>query len=448
MATLLIDMPSGVAGDMLLGALLACGGDLEALRRDLGGLGLGAIAIAARPVRRSALTATLVEVDAPQEASWDQTPVTGQYRILPHHHHEHEHGPGHSHEHGHDHAHEHPPQLSLRGHHHPHRPYRDIRTLIERATLPTRVKERAQRVFRLLAESEGEVHGIAPEAVEFHEVGSLDAIVDVVGCCLLLEQLGIDEIVAGPILPGHGTVRCAHGLMPVPVPAVAAMLARTKAPMRTLDFESGELTTPTGCALVCGLATRFIGSGAPEGEWRVLRSGFGAGTKQLERLTNAVRCTLLERASAPSPDTVAEIRCQVDDATGEQLAALIDDLIASGALDALIAPVLMKKGRPGHLLTVLAAPADRQRLCELLLSRSSTIGVRWEELRRVVLPRREAQVTVAGRRIALKVVRLPDGSERAKPEADAVAEAARALGWSFARVQEAALRAWAGERPG
>jgi uncharacterized protein (TIGR00299 family) protein len=446
MPALIIDMPSGVAGDMLLGALLGCGGDLERLRTDLLALGLGPIGIEAKPVTRGSLRGWLVDVAADQQARWAPTG----------HAHDHEHPHDHSHEHGHGHHHHHHevPRVSLAGaattaepvhHHHHHRPYREIRDLIERAALAPRVKERAQRVFRLLAEAEGEAHGVAPEVVEFHEVGAIDAIADVVGCCLLLEQLGIDEIVAGPILPGSGTVRCAHGQMPVPVPAVTAMLARTGAPMKAIGWESGELTTPTGCALVCGLASRFIGGGAASfgGELRVLRSGYGAGHKDFERLVNLVRCTLVEPlGGAPGADAVAEIRCQVDDATGEQLAALVDDLLAAGALDALIAPVTMKKGRPGHLLTVLSPVAERERLCDLLLARSSTIGVRWEILARRTLPRRSATVRVEGREIALKIVRLPDGSERAKPEADDVARVARALGWSFARVQEAALRAF------
>ncbi len=477
MPSLLIDMPSGIAGDMLLGALVGCGGDVARMREDLLVLGLGPIGVTATRVQVGGLAAWRVEVEAEQGARWSQGDDAAHA-----HSHAHVHGDGDGGHH--HHHHEDLPKLSLKPpsaastppvpastSHHVHRPYRAIRELIAAAALAPRVKERSQRVFRLLAEAEGAVHGVAADEVEFHEVGAIDAIADVVGCCLLLEQLAIDEVVASSIVPGHGTVRCAHGLMPVPVPAVAAMLASTGAPMRALSWETGELTTPTGCALVCGLATRFIGIGigdvaTPDGKapslstevgtWRVLASGFGAGGKRIPGLVNAVRCTLVAASTIASADQhtsdcVVEIVCQVDDATGEQLAALVDEMLSAGALDAFLTPVVMKKGRPGHLITLIAPPAERERLSALLLSRSSSIGVRFHVMARQTLPRHAASVMVAGHVIALKVVTLPDGGERAKPEADDVGAAARALSWSFARVQEEALRAWSagnGTEPG
>lgn len=426
MATLLIDMPSGVAGDMLLGALLACGGDRERLQRDLLALGCGPIAITATPVMAGPLAAMRVEVDAEQEPRWQQ-PLAVDLRsarpATP--------GPAPA------------GQAALAGHApgHDHRPYRLIRELIARAALPPRVVERAQRAFRLLAEAEAAVHGVDPETVEFHEVGSLDAIADVVGCCLLLEQLAIDRVIAGPILPGHGTVRCAHGLMPVPVPAVAEMLRRTGAPMRTLAETTGELTTPTGCALVCALADAFIGAGAAAADGRVLASGSGAGHKSIPGMANAVRCLVLE-AAPTAPETVVEIATTIDDATGEDLALALAELLAGGALDAWLAPVVMKKGRPGHVLTVLARPADRDRLAALVLARTSSIGVRHRAWERQVLPRTEAVVEAAGARIRLKVVTLPDGSRRAKPEADDIAAAAAATGLPPAELRRLAQLAW------
>ena len=419
MPALLIDMPSGVAGDMLLAALVDLGGDLERVQRDLLALGIGPVRMTATRVLRSGITALRVEVDAEQEPRWTQatsqpgrlalTPVTGQQ-----------------------------PVGMLPSAQHGHRPYAVIRDLLARAALPPRVVERAQRVFRALAEAEGAVHGVAADAVEFHEVGALDAIADVVGCCLLLDQLNVTRVIAGPLLPGEGWARCAHGRMPVPVPAVAALLATYRAPQRRVGRETGELTTPTGCALVCALADTWLDDAAPT--VRVQKVGYGAGHKDFPDTANVVRCHLL--VEEPAGDVVDELRCELDDATGEQLAAALAELIVAGARDAYLTPIVMKKGRPGHVLTVLCAPADRERLARLVLTRTPTIGVRWSRAARLMLPRRTDTVTVRGHAIALKVVTGPDGDERAKPEADAVAAAALALGLGFTQVQAEALRAW------
>lgn len=401
--TLHIDMPSGVAGDMLLAALIACGGDRERLERDLAGLGVGAIRIAVEPVMAGPLSALRARVDAEQEPRWIQAPATMRpVAGAP------AHGAG-----------------------HPHRPYAAIRDLLAAAPLPERVRARAQRCFRLLAEAEGAVHGVPPETVEFHEVGSLDAIADVVGCCLLLEQLAIDRVVAGSIMPGRGTVRCAHGLMPVPVPAVAAMLRATGAPVRFGDGEPGELTTPTGCALVCGLADAFA---APDAG-RVVAVGAGAGSKRIPGLVNAVRCAVVEAAAGEAADAdCVELAVNLDDMSGEDLALAAARLLALGALDAWIAPVLMKKGRPGQVLHVLARSGDRERLAEAMLAHTTSLGVRWHAVGRRILPRRERVVSVAGREVRLKLAAAP-GGERWKPEADDVAALAEALGVSAAAAR-------------
>jgi pyridinium-3,5-bisthiocarboxylic acid mononucleotide nickel chelatase len=402
MATLLIDMPSGVAGDMLLAALLACGADRAAIEHDLLALGCGPIRLHTQPVMAGPLSALRLDVDAEQEPRWIQAPLIAGLRPV-----------------------EAPPA-------HEHRPYARIRDLIATAPLPERVLARAQRCFRLLAEAEGAVHGVPADAVEFHEVGAIDAIADVVGCCLALEQLQVDRVIAGPIVPGHGTVRCAHGRMPVPVPAVAEMLKATGAPTRLLGQDTGELTTPTGCALVCGLADAFIGSGSGA-EGRVVASGTGAGHKDIPGLVNAVRCILVDEARTAA--ATVQLDATIDDMSGEDLAIAVDRLLALGALDAWSAPLTMKKGRPGHLLTVLCAAHDRQRLGEAVLTHTSSIGLRWHAVQRMVLPRSTGEVEVRGQRIRLKTVTLPDGSNRSKPEADDVAAAAQALGLPVGAVR-------------
>jgi uncharacterized protein (TIGR00299 family) protein len=386
MSDLLIDMPSGVAGDMLLAALIACGGDLPRLEADLAGLGLGPIRITVEPCQPGGLSALRAAVAAPQEPGWEPVLRAGRLEAP-----------------------------------HAHRPYRVIRALIAQAPLPERVRARAQAAFLHLAEAEAGVHGTTPDEVHFHEVGSLDAIADVVGCCLLLEQLGVERIVCSPLVPGHGTVGCAHGRMPVPVPAVARMLATatprtgTKPTWKALAWETGELTTPTGAALVCALADQFLGT-APGGPLPALGAvaaiGYGAGTKEIPGLVNVVRCTLCAHpAGQPTYEQVGELTCTLDDATGEELGWLIDDLIGAGALDVIITPGTMKKGRPGHTLAVVTAVADLDRLARRVLTNSPAIGIRMRVTDRLSLPRRPGR-DESGRRT--KIVRLPDGSERSK----------------------------------
>ena len=404
MPTLYIDMPSGIAGDMLLAALIACGADRVRIEQDLLALGCGPIGLAVEPVMAGPMAALRVTVDAEQEPRWIQGPSTLK-------------------------AHDPAPD-------HQHRPYAAIRDRLARTTLPERVVGRAQRCFRLLAEAEGAVHGIAPELVEFHVVGSIVAIADVVGCCLALEQLDIDRVVAGPLMPGHGTVSCAHGRMPVPVPAVAEMLRRCAAPTRLIGWETGELTTPTGCALVCGLADSFLGATAPQ-SGTIIATGTGAGRKVIPGLVNAVRCLVMTEA-AGAGNQLWQLEATIDDMSGEDLALAAARLLDAGARDVWIVPVLMKKGRPGSILCLLAADSDRQRLADDMLTHTSTIGVRWHAVDRQVLSRSTGAVMVRGQRIRTKTVTLPDGSTRCKPEAEDVAAAATALGLPVGEIRRLA----------
>jgi uncharacterized protein (DUF111 family) len=218
------------------------------------------------------------------------------------------------------------------------------------------------------------------------------------------------------------------------------MLARTGAPHRHIAEQTGELTTPTGCALVTALTDEYLRPGQ-ELVMTSSRIGHGAGHKTIPHMTNVVRVSLVDITN-DQHDVVCELRCQFDDATGEQLAVLINDVMAAGARDAYITPIIMKKGRPGYELTVLCEQAQQADLTTMVLTRSSTIGVRHQLMARTVLPRHMDTVSIDGHDIALKVVTLPDGRRRAKPEADQVLAVARALGTSFDAVQRAALAAW------
>ena len=322
---------------------------------------------------------------------------------------------------------------------HHHRPYADVRALIGAARLPPRVEARAQTVFARLAAVEGHIHDVDPDDVEFHEVGSLDAIVDVVGTCAALEVLGVDEVRCASVAVGTGTVRAAHGLLPNPAPAVVALLAGAGAPTHGVDVRV-ELTTPTGAALVAALATGF----GPLPAMTATAVGYGAGTRDVDGRPNVVQVVVgAAAATGPAlqspgqPVTVLEVN--VDDATGETLAHAVGVLLAAGAHDAWITPIVMKKGRPAHTVSVLADPALAPELAALLCAETGSLGVRGHTIERWPRGRVEAVVDVDGERVRVKI-----GAGRVKVEHDDAAAAAAALGRPLRDVvgaAEAAARA-------
>ncbi len=374
-----VNAAAGVAGDMLLGALVDAGADVEAIGATLGGLELDGWAMTFERVQRGGIAATWANV------------VTDT------------HG-----EHGHD--------------HHPHRPARVITELLAAADLPTPVRTTAQRIFDTLAAAEGAVHGIEPAEVEFHEVGALDAIVDVVGVAAALHSLGIDRLVAAPIAMGYGTTRSAHGVLPNPPPAVARLLAQRAVPVIGVDTPM-ELATPTGVAILVAMAESF----GPLPSMTVEATGYGAGTADPAGRPNVVQVlvgTAAEESTTPAPGReVVELESNVDDVTGEVLAHTISSLLAAGALDAWATPIVMKKGRPAHTVHALVEPHDVQRLAALILDETGSLGIRAATVTR--WPQRRVHVTVD---IDGHPVRVKLAGHRAKPEHDDALAAAVALG--------------------
>ncbi len=391
MKTLWIDASNGVAGDMLLGALLDAGGDVDGLNRALAPLGA---AVTVRRVQRGAFSALKVEVVGVEEATHD-------------HQHSHEHSHGHSHEH------------------------------VTWASLRTRLKghERALQVFQLLAEAEAKVHGVPVDEVAFHEVGALDSVGDIVGTCWLLDQLGVDRIVATAPPMGHGFVHTQHGRMALPAPATVACLRGWPLPR---DERSGELTTPTGAAVLAALARC-----GHMPAMRTTATGFGAGTRDPEGWSNTVRVVLgkAEEGLDPTPGRVVELQAQVDDMSGEWLPPLLDRLFEAGALDAFATSVLMKKGRPGLLITVIGAIEDQSALEECLLRHSSTFGVRARACTRRVLERSLDRVQTAYGPIRVKLGMLEGEVLHRVPEHQDCLDASRAHDVSLAEVHRAVLAA-------
>lgn len=394
---------AGTAGDMTLGALVDAGADQLTVMEIVGRLDLDGYALSFEPVLRCGIAAThaVVVVDD----------------------HEHDHDDTHRNDHAHSHD------------HGAHRPYSAIRALIDDADLPLRVNERAQRVFRTLAEVEGAMHRMDPDDVEFHEVGSVDAIVDIVGSCAALEVLGVDRIVCSAITVGQGRVRAAHGELPNPAPAVTALLARRGVPARGIE-DHRELATPTGVALMVALADEF----GPLPAMAVSSVGYGAGTRDIEGRPNAVQVVLgaedvaqSRGANAADGQPVRLLECNVDDVTGEVIAHTIAALFAAGAYDAWATPIVMKKGRPAITVSVLCDPSRTNDVREILVAETGTLGVRGTVLERWPQHREEATVDVDGHQVRVKL-----GANRIKVEHDDAAAAAQALGLPLRIVIERA----------
>jgi uncharacterized protein (TIGR00299 family) protein len=390
-----VNCAAGVAGDMLLGALVDAGADPDAVFTALGGLGVDGYAVWFERVQRGGVAAT-----------WANVVIDA---------HEHDDADHAGHEHGHG-----------------HRPAKAIAALLDAADLPDGVRARARAIFDTLAAAEGAVHGIDPDEVEFHEVGALDAIVDVVGIAAALQDLGIERIVASPVGVGHGSVASAHGMLPNPPPAVVRLLASRDAPIVGVDTTM-ELSTPTGVAVLAALAEWF-GALPP---MAVERVGYGAGTADPPGRPNVVQVvvgTATDASVTPAPGREAVLlEVNVDDVTGEVLGHAVAALLAAGAHDAWAAPIVMKKGRPAHTVAALVDPADAERVAAVLLAETGSLGVRASTVRRWPQRREEVTVDVAGHPIRVKVA-----AGRAKPEFDDAAAAAAATGRPLREVLRAA----------
>ena len=378
----------------------------------------------------------------------------------------------HDHDHDHNHDHDHAPAPVYP--HQPHgRTYEQIRTLIDRAALEEPVRHMAQAIFAVIAEAEAAVHGVTIEAVHFHEVGAIDSIVDIVGAALAIHSLGIDEIVCSPLVDGSGTICCQHGIIPVPVPAVARMLKGTAIPFRTSDVPT-ELITPTGMGIVKALCQRFGSMPSIQ----VQAVGYGFGQREIGRL-NALRVFVGEAvAAAPdaridaegkapdgamigsadgpttlficegnrtTDDVVLLLECQIDNSTGEALGHAADALLKAGAFDVSLIPVFMKKFRPGTLLQIVAPPDLEDTLVTLLFAETGTIGIRRQLVERYTMAREWVTVTTPDGSARVKVTRHGDISKAYPEYEDAVALAGQA-GISYPDAVQRIMAAWAHSR--
>ncbi len=394
----IIDPVAGISGDMVLGALLSAGADEEWLRAIPARLGFPEVTVDVEQVDRGGISCRKVNVRLP-----------GGRMELPTESHTHPHDP---HFHDHDHF-EH-------DRHGPHTRVGELIGVLERAPLSGWVRERAVRAFRLLGEAEGKVHGVPAESVALHEVGAVDALVDIVGAVEGFEQLGITSIYNRPVAVGAGWVRAAHGVIPVPAPATAILLEGIE--VGPNGPVVGEATTPTGAVLL-----RVLSSGRPPERWRAVQAGaWGAGGRNPSGYANALRLVIAE--PAVEAGEVVLLSTDLDDLSPEYLDPLREALFAAGALDVQVWATQSKKGRAGFRLEATVPPGAADSVGEALFRHSTTAGLRRQTVERVTLARREVQVDVGdGTRVRVKVLDAPDGP-RVKPEYDDVAAVARRTG--------------------
>ena len=384
MTIAILDPFSGISGDMTLGALVGVGLEPDWLRALPTRLGLEGIGVRVEPAMRSGIACTKVDFDIPPQ---------------------------------------------------PHgRHLRQIREVVNRADAPSLVKEKADRAFTAIAEVEAEMHGTTVDKVHLHEVGAVDAILDVMGAIWGLSELGVSRVYCGVIALGDGSVNTAHGVLPVPAPATLRLLEGQA--VRPGPEGSGELVTPTGAALV-----RVLSEGAPPGHIP-LRSGYGAGTKDFANRPNALRIILAESSTASSDVEHLEwLATDLDDMSAEHVASASERLRELGALDVTSTAIQMKKGRMGIRLEVLTRPALARRLEEELFATTTTLGVRRTIVERRALRREQRTVDVLGHAVRVKVATLPDGGQRGKPEYEDVQVVSRATGRSLGDVTSLALAA-------
>lgn len=428
MKTLYLECNMGAAGDMLTAALLELHPDPQGFVERMNRLGLPGVVFAAQPAVKCGITGTQVSVTVggEEEESHDvplhsHVHETAQDEAHPGHAHDHVHG--HDHEHTHDHEHSHGHEHG-HGHHH-HAGMGDIRHILSHLDIPQPVRQDAEAVYQLIAQAESHAHGRPVEEIHFHEVGTLDAVTDVVAVCWLLHDLAPEQIVASPVHVGCGQVRCAHGILPVPAPATAYILQGVPTYGGSVQ---GELCTPTGAALLKHFVQRFGSSPV----MRVEKTGYGMGKKDFEA-ANCVRAMLGQTQEEST--AIAQLACNLDDMTPEALGFAQERLWEAGALDVTTAPIGMKKNRPGVQLTCLCRLEDREKLVSVLFAHTTTLGVRESLCTRYTLARSQRTVETEHGPVRVKEAR-GWGVTREKPEYEDVANIAREQGLTLDQVKE------------
>lgn len=386
---LYLECNSGISGDMTVGALLDLGADRVVLEHALESLGVGGYHLHFGRKVSCGLDAYDFDVHLETEG----------------HEHEENHNHGEAHNHGethnHEEAHNHGEAHNHHGHSHVHRNLYDVYEIIERLDSSDRVKNLAKKMFLIVAEAEAKAHGLPIDQVHFHEVGAIDSIIDIISVAVCMDNLGIDDVVVSPLSEGQGHVHCQHGVLPVPVPATANIVSAYGLKLHFTDND-GEMVTPTGAAIAAALRTR---ERLPE-SCQLIRIGMGAGNKEFKQ-ANVLRAMLLE-AEDNKCDDMWVLESNIDDCTGEALGFVMETLLDAGAADVWYTPVFMKKNRPAYMLSILCRGEETERMEEIVLVHTTTIGIRRYPVERTVLEREKRSVQTAYGRAQVKVCTYRD----------------------------------------
>jgi len=430
--TLYLECYSGISGDMTVAALLDLGADREVLKESLKSLPVGGFRTEITRVKKSGLDACDFSVILEQDNhDHDMEYLHGSEKSYTGHH-EHSHEVNHEHHHGHTHSHEHP---------HEHRGMKEITEIIQKSEMTVRAKKMAMRVFGILAQAESKAHGVPVEEVHFHEVGAVDSIVDIAAIAICMDNLDISNVIVPVLYEGTGFIRCQHGQIPVPVPAVTHIAETHKLKLKITDIQ-GELVTPTGAAVVAAFRTS---DRLPE-DFTILKTGIGAGKRQY-RCPGILRAMLIrETTDLQIKDIIWKLETDMDDCGGEMMGHVMNLLMANGAREVHYTPIYTKKNRPAYTLTVICKESEREKLENLIFSETTTIGIRRVEMERTILQREiQKKDTPVGTTI-VKACTLPDGNIRYYPEYENVAELAERNQLSFRETYDRIRSYWTTER--
>lgn len=430
--TLYLECYSGISGDMTVAALLDLGADREVLKESLKSLPVGGFRTEITRVKKSGLDACDFSVILEQNNhDHDMEYLHGSEKSYAGHH-EHSHEVNHEHHHGHTHSHEHP---------HEHRGMKEITEIIQKSEMTARAKKMAMRVFGILAQAESKAHGVPVEEVHFHEVGAVDSIVDIAAIAICMDNLDISNVIVPVLYEGTGFIRCQHGQIPVPVPAVTHIAETHKLKLKITDIQ-GELVTPTGAAVVAAFRTS---DRLPE-DFTMLKTGIGAGKRQY-RCPGILRAMLIrETTDLQIKDIIWKLETDMDDCGGEMMGHVMNLLMANGAREVHYTPIYTKKNRPAYTLTVICKESEREKLENLIFSETTTIGIRRVEMERTILQREiQKKDTPVGTAI-VKACTLPDGNIRYYPEYENVAELAERNQLSFRETYDRIRSYWTTER--
>lgn len=430
--TLYLECYSGISGDMTVAALLDLGADREVLKESLKSLPVGGFRTEITRVKKSGLDACDFSVILEQDNhDHDMEYLHGSEKSYTGHH-EHSHEVNHEHHHGHTHSHEYP---------HEHRGMKEITEIIQKSEMTARAKKMAMRVFGILAQAESKAHGVPVEEVHFHEVGAVDSIVDIAAIAICMDNLDISNVIVPVLYEGTGFIRCQHGQIPVPVPAVTHIAETHKLKLKITDIQ-GELVTPTGAAVVAAFRTS---DRLPE-DFTMLKTGIGAGKRQY-RCPGILRAMLIrETTDLQIKDIIWKLETDMDDCSGEMMGHVMNLLMANGAREVHYTPIYTKKNRPAYTLTVICKESEREKLENLIFSETTTIGIRRVEMERTILQREiQKKDTPVGTAI-VKACTLPDGNIRYYPEYENVAELAERNQLSFRETYDRIRSYWTTER--